>query len=131
MVISGDAPELPVPVPPFDPPQPHSSARTRTARAAVRRPRVISGGYGRTVARRLARRGTGGEREAERAASAGRALRPDPAAVVLDDPLAHREPDPGSRVGALAVQAVEGLEDLLRLALLHADPVVAHGEPPG
>src|SRR5205085_1391927 len=93
--------------------------------------RPSSGGYDGAVARRLRRGALDRQREAERAALAGRALRPDAAAVMLDDPLAHREPDAGAGIGALAVQPVERLEDLLRLALLHPDAVVLHSEPPG
>src|SRR4051812_3085030 len=132
IVISPPGPVFPVSLPPpFEPPppQPASSAIRRTATAAVSRPRVISGD-GRLVARRLGRGDLRGQGEPERAALAGRALRPDAAAVMLDDPLADREPDAGSGVRALAVQPVEGLEDLLGLARLHADPIVAHGEPP-
>src|SRR3954469_4998327 len=114
------------------PPQPPTSAAmsTRAASAAVREAGRISG-YGRLVVRRArGGAGVGGNGEAERAPLARLALCPDPPAVLLDDPVAHREPDPRAGVGALPVQAVEGLEDLLGLVGLHTDPVVGHGEPP-
>src|SRR3954470_20883512 len=113
------------------PPQPvrPTSAIRRAAGAAVYH-LMRTSGYGWLVARAVRCRGLDGQGEPEGAALARLALGPDPAAVLLDDPLAHREPDAGSGVGALAVKAVERLEDLLRLRLLHADPVVAHGEPP-
>src|SRR4051794_15882627 len=125
-VVSAAEPSLP------PPPQPASSAATstRAASAAVREAGRISG-YGRLVVRRArGGAGVGGKGEAERAALARLALCPDPTAVLLDDPVAHGEPDPRAGVGALAVQAVEGLEDLLGLVGLHADPVVGHREPP-
>src|SRR3954447_5946664 len=97
---------------PPPPPQPEraTSAIRRAASAAVYR-RVGMSGDGRLVALAVGGGGLGREGEPERAALARLALGPDPAAVLLDDPLAHREPDSGTRVGALAVQAMEGLED--------------------
>src|SRR3954468_7866996 len=113
------------------PPQPGraASAISRAASAAVYHLVRMSGDC-RLVALAVGCGGLGREREAEGAAFARLALGPDPAAVLLDDPLAHGQPDSGPRVRALAVQAVERLEDLLRLRLLHADPVVSHREPP-
>src|SRR3954467_4485492 len=74
------------------PPQP-ASATIRTATAAVSLRDLISG-YGCLVAGGGARRSRRGRQlEAEGAAVAGLALGPDAAAVVLHDPLAHREAD--------------------------------------
>ena len=55
-------------------------------------------------------------------------LRPDPAAVQLDDFLGQRQPDPGPAVAPRAphVHLVEALEDLLRLLGGKAGPVVVH-----
>src|SRR4051794_1058486 len=129
---SGVGPVAPLPPAPSPPPPQPASAKariTRAASAAARLGRLMSGD-GRLVARRAvgllrgARQG-----EPERAPLAGLALRPDAAAVLLDDPVANRQPDPGAGVRPLAVQAVERLEDLLGVARLHADAVVAHREP--
>src|SRR4051794_22276640 len=119
------APVFPLLPDPPPPPQPDSNAINMAAAAAVARARVISG-YGRLVAGWVGHGCLRWQGEAERAALPGLALGPDPPAVLLHDPLAHRQPDAGARVGALAVQAVERLEDLLGLARLHADAVVAH-----
>src|SRR3954447_26377935 len=114
-------------LPSSPPPQPLSAIR-RAVRAAVAH-LMRASRYGRRVLLAVVG-GLGGQREPERAALAGLALGPDPAAVLLHDALAHRQPDTGAGVGALAVQTVERLEDLLRLRLLHPDAVVAHREPP-
>src|SRR5215218_2513241 len=98
-------------------PDPESSPSPQPARiraaispasAAVRRRRLISG-QGRRVARRGLRNAfaRGRQGEPEGAPVARLALRPDAAAVALDDPLADREPDAGALVVAVAVQAVE------------------------
>src|SRR4051794_19366031 len=110
------------------PPQP-ASATIRTAIAAVRKRDLISG-YGCLVTGcgRLRRGGGGGELEVERAALAGVALGPDAGAVVLPDALADGPPAGRARVVAAPVQAVERLEDLLRVLRVHADAVVADGE---
>src|SRR3954463_1719911 len=132
IVICGRAPGVAVVTAFFEPPpspQPASSAMSRAASAAMV-PGLRISGYGRLVACGVGRRRLHRQREAERAALARLALGPDPAAVLLDDPLAHSEADAGSRIGALAVQAVERLEDLLRLARLHPDAVVTDREPP-
>src|SRR4051795_6988560 len=131
IVICGPPPPVAV-VPPLpDPPPPHPLSNTisRAAAAAMARARFISG-YGGLVAGAVRRGGFRRQREAERTALPGRALGPDPPTVLLDDPLAHGEPDAGARVGALPVEAVERLEDLVGLARLHADAVVADREPP-
>src|SRR4051812_40260426 len=115
-------------LPPSSPPQPPSAIK-RTASAAVHHLMRASRYCRRVFAAVVG--GLGREREPERAALARLALGPDPAAVLLHDALAHRQPDAGAGVGALTVQAVERLEDLLRLRLLHPDAVVTHREPPG
>src|SRR3954451_11311288 len=66
-----------------------------------------------------------------RAPLPGRALRPDPSTVLLDDPLADGKPDAGARIVLLAVQAVEGLEDAFGLRGVHSDPIVRYGEDRG
>src|SRR5690348_10991328 len=66
--------------------------------------------------------------EPERAAAAVGGLHPDAAAVRLDDPPAHGEPD--ARPVPLAVAAREHAEDPPRLLRAHADPVVADREDP-
>src|SRR3954447_19121013 len=108
----GFGPELDFPPPP---PQPASaSTRTVAARAAIDLPLIMASGYGGLASRRFA----GGElrvrrqREAERASAPRLTLGPDATAVVLDDPLAHGQSDAGARVVAVAVQAVERLEDV-------------------
>src|SRR3954451_6906162 len=68
------------------------------------------------------------QREAECAALAGGALRPDPATVLLDDALADRKPDAGARIVLLAVEPVERLEDALGLSRVHADAIVGDRE---
>src|SRR4051794_9356842 len=112
IVISGPAgfAGWPPPEPAPSPPQPASASatRTRAAAAAVMSARRISG-YGRLVVRGPLWRAFRGQREPERAALAGLALGPDAAAVLLDDPVADRQPDAGAGVLALAVQAVERL----------------------
>src|SRR5688572_21976569 len=66
----------------------------------------------------------------ERAALPDRALDPDPAAVELHELLRNGEPDAGaarpSRIAA--AHLIEAREDLLPLALLNADPAIAHRE---
>src|SRR6476646_1253920 len=57
-------------------------------------------------------------------------VEPEPAAMVLDDLLAHRQADAGATVGVPPVQALEDHEDLVLVLLLDADPVVAAGELP-
>ena len=68
------------------------------------------------------------QREVEGGAVAGRALDPDPPAVLVDDLLADREPDARARVAIGAVQAVERAEDDLGLVRIQADAVVADGD---
>src|SRR4051794_30699470 len=97
--------------PESSPPQPAAvtaSATTAAAATAACLMRRISGD-GPVVGRRrsVARAGLDRQREPERAALARLRLGPDPAAVVLDDPLADRQADARARVGALAVQAME------------------------
>src|SRR4051794_9442617 len=110
------------------PPQP-ANATTRTAMAAVNRRNLISG-YGCLVTGRRPLRDLGGHRDLEPEGTplTRPAIRPDPAAVVLDDSLAHRQADPRTRVVTAAVEAVERLEDLARVLGVHPDAVVGHGE---
>ena len=56
-------------------------------------------------------------------------LHPDPAAIRLDDPLANRQADSGSRI-ILPVQPLEDPEDLLRVFRLDSDAVVLHRKEP-
>src|SRR3954471_12417499 len=88
IVICGRAPAVAVVAGFFEspPPQPASSAMSRAASAAMVAGRGISG-YGRLVACGVGRRRLHRQREAERAALARLALGPDPATVLLDDPL--------------------------------------------
>src|SRR3954464_7917798 len=110
------------------PPQPAITA-TRTASAAVGRRNLISG-YGCLVTgdRTLRDGGGHGNLELERAPLPRLALGPDPAAVVLHDPLADGKADPRARIVAAAVKARERLEDLARVFRVHPDPVVRDGE---
>src|SRR4051794_11090243 len=111
IVIVGASPGAPPPFepPPEPPPQP-ASATMRAAVAAVSSRDRISG-YGSFVARSGARAALErrGDLEAEGAAAPRLALGPDAPAVVLDDALAHRQPDAGAGIVAPAVEAVEGL----------------------
>src|SRR5947208_15730283 len=66
----------------------------------------------------------------KRGAGAGPGLHPDAPAVALDHLLDDRQADPGSRVLALVVQALEHHEDALEVLRLDADAVVAHREFP-
>ena len=68
--------------------------------------------------------------EQERAADAGLALDPDPAAHQLDEPLADRQAQPGAAVlaGGGHVGLGERLKQLRRLFRRHADAGVAHRE---
>src|SRR4051794_39756965 len=113
IVICGPPPRVAVvpPLPEPPPPHPLSNAISRAAAAAIARARFISG-YGGLVAGAVRRGGFRRQGEAERTALPGRALGPDPPTVLLDDPLAHGEPDAGARVGALPVEAGGWLEDL-------------------
>src|SRR4029453_6612445 len=52
-------------------------------------------------------------------------LRPDPAAVPLDDPLDEGQSDPGPLVLVLAVQPLEDLEQLAGVAHVEAGAIVA------
>src|SRR3954449_11866882 len=62
------------------------------------------------------------------ARSAGVRVQPDPAAVPLDDLLAHRQADAGPGELVLAVQTLEDHEDALAVLGLDADAVVAAAE---
>src|SRR6476661_196117 len=120
-------------VPPFLPepelpPQP-ASATIRTATAAVRM-RLLISGYGCLVTRDGMLWNPGGHRdlEVEGTPPTGGALRPDPAAVVLDYALAHGQADSGARVVTAPVEPVERLEDLPGVLRIHPDSVVLDGE---
>src|SRR5579862_6549261 len=67
--------------------------------------------------------------ETEQRALSGHRFHPDAAAIPLDDALANRQADAGSRVG-ISMQALENAEDLLGIFRLDPDAVVAHGEQP-
>src|SRR5207245_2875030 len=69
------------------------------------------------------------QHEIDRRAFAHRPFGPDPAAVPVDDALRHREPDTLARKLALAVEALEGAEELVRVDHVEADAVVANEEP--
>src|SRR3954452_15021848 len=88
------------------------------------------GGFGRAPVARVARlRGLGErQREVERGALARATLRPDPAAVLVDDLLADGEADAGALEAVRAVEAVEGAEDDVGLAGGEADAAVVHGD---
>ena len=58
------------------------------------------------------------------------AIEPYLAAVVLDDLAAHRQPDAGSRIGLLGVQALEDDEDPIGVLGVDADAVVRAAEAP-
>jgi hypothetical protein len=49
--------------------------------------------------------------------------------VPLDDLLAGGQPDAAARISSLAVQPLEGFENLGGVLRLNSDPVVAHREP--
>src|SRR5512139_952417 len=57
-------------------------------------------------------------------------VEPDPAAVILDDLLAHRESDARTGVLVLRVQPLEDQEDPVGVAGIDADAVVGAGELP-
>src|SRR4051812_17590624 len=121
----GFGPELDFPP---SPPQPASaSTRTVAARAAIELPLIIASGYGGLAARRFAggQLRIRGQREVERAPASLLADRPDPATVVLDDPLAHRQPDARAGVVPVAVQAVERCVGVARRVSGHAGSVGA------
>src|SRR5439155_15529307 len=95
----------------------------------------------RSLSPRSARRRTGGllrpgrlalprQGELEGRPPAGRRLRPDPAAVPLDDLLADGQPDAGAGVLIARVQALEDDEDALEVPGLDADAVVPDHEQP-
>src|SRR3954465_952683 len=90
IVIGGGGGLLP-PLP-SPPPHPLSASTSRRAVAAVAaiagRTLMPSGYCGLAAGGFAGPPGVGGQRELEGAAAAGRALGPDPPAVVLDDPLA-------------------------------------------
>src|SRR5580698_7141896 len=55
---------------------------------------------------------------------------PDATAEALDDLLADRQPKSGAGVARLGVQALEGLENPIEIALLDTQAVVAHAKAP-
>src|ERR1700761_8809679 len=56
---------------------------------------------------------------------------PDPPAEVLDDLPAHREADPGARVGGPVVQALEDQENAVSILRVDTDSVIGDGKEPG
>src|SRR5450432_4866121 len=70
------------------------------------------------------------QREAECASFSGPGVYPDPSAVPIDDLLANREPDTGTGVFSLVMQALEHHENPVRILLIEADAVVPHREDP-
>src|SRR5687767_6518766 len=71
-----------------------------------------------------------GDREVERRSLPRNRLRPDAAAVALDDALGHGEAGAGAGVLLAGVEALEDGEDAIGVAGLEADAVVLHGEEP-
>src|SRR5438094_8513998 len=68
--------------------------------------------------------------EMKRGAGAGLGLHPDAAAVALDHLLDDRQADPGSRVLALVVPALQHHEDALAVLRLNADAFTSHHQFP-
>src|SRR5215212_6324032 len=66
------------------------------------------------------------EREVEGGPLAYTPLRPDPAAVSVDDARHRRQADPGPLELILTVQPLEGAEQLVCVCLVEAGPVVPH-----
>src|SRR3954465_9078328 len=92
-IVMGGPERSPMVFEPESPPQPPPSNASATAVAAAAATLFTRGtsSHGPVVgrSRRLPLAGLHRQREPERAALAGLGLGPDPAAVVLDDPLAH------------------------------------------
>src|SRR3954470_3366818 len=70
------------------------------------------------------------KRDAEHAAAGLVRLAPDPPAVALDDPLADRQPHARAVVMLLPMQALEDVEDPVRLRGIDPDAVVADLDDP-
>src|SRR5262249_21734110 len=72
----------------------------------------------------------GPQREGDRGTVVHSGVYPDPAAVMLDDALGDREPDPGARVCLARVEPLEDHEHLVRELPLDADSVVTKDDAP-
>src|SRR3569833_517623 len=99
---------------------PGSSSTRRTSIERAPSAMVLSSGKGPADGRARTARGVGARRRVE----------PDPAAVVFDDLLAHRQADARPRVDVLGMQALEDEEDALTVLGVHPDAVVGAGELP-
>src|SRR5205823_11910466 len=70
--------------------------------------------------------GSRGQAEIQRRAFIGAAIRPHPATVTGDDPMHDRQTDAGARERLLRMEALKHAEELVGIAHVETDAVVAH-----